>query len=68
VTVVPLISTPLGKLSEKFTLEIESGPGLVIVNDKVDVPAGLIDFGEKAFVMLALTILAYRVETLKSLL
>lgn len=42
----------------KLTLETELDPGLVIVNVSVDVPPGLIVFGEKDLAMLALMMLA----------
>ena len=58
--------TPDGRVSVKLKLETEDVPGLVIVNDKVDVPPARIVFGENDFARLAFTILAYRVETPKS--
>lgn len=58
--------SPLGKLSEKLTFEIEVGPGLVIVNDSVDDPLGAIVFGEKALTILALTMFANRTVAEKS--
>ena len=57
-TVVFDRETFAGKLSVKLTLEIELLPGLVIVNVSVDVPPGMIVFGENDLVRLALMILA----------
>ena len=48
----------VGRVSVKFTLEIELVPGLVMVNVNVDVPPGIIVFGENDLVILALMILA----------
>ena len=49
---------PVGKVSEKWTLEIAVDPGLLIANERVDVPPGLIVLGEKDLARLALMILA----------
>ena len=63
VTVVLESVTPAGRLSEKFTPVNDAVPGLLTVNVNVDVPPGLIVFGENDLIILALTILAKRVET-----
>jgi len=60
------IVTPAGSVSVKLTPEREAAPGFEMVKVSVDVPPGLMLFGEKALMMLALTMLANRAETLKS--
>ena len=55
--------TPAGRSSIKLTPVSTAEPGLLIVNVRVEVPPGLIVFGENALMMLAFTILAYRVDT-----
>ena len=52
------IVRPEGKLSVKLRLEIAVDPGLVMVNERVDVPPGLMVLGEKDLARLALMILA----------
>lgn len=66
VTVVFAREVFVGRSSVKLTFEIELVPGLVIVNVNEDVPPGRMVFGENDLVMLALIMLAYRVETPKS--
>jgi hypothetical protein len=58
VIVVLEIVTFAGRLSVKLTLDIELAPGLLTVNVSVDVPPGLMVFGENDFVRLALIIIA----------
>jgi hypothetical protein len=60
------IDTPAGRLSVKLTPASDAAPGLVMVKVSVDVPPGLMLLGEKALMMLALTMLANRAEALKS--
>ena len=57
-TVVFDRETLAGRSSVKLTLEIELVPGLVIVNVSVDVPPGIIVFGENDLARLALIMLA----------
>ena len=54
--------TLLGKSSVKLTLVIDVGPGLLIVKVRVEFEPGVINFGENDFSMLALIMLAYRME------
>jgi len=49
---------PLGKVSVKLTLVIDSGPGFVMVNVRVEVSLELIIFGKKDLVREAFTMLA----------
>ena len=63
VMVVFAKDTFVGRSSVKLTFETELEPGFVIVNVSVDVPPARIVFGENDLAMLALMILAYRVET-----